>query len=147
MKAGGALRFAILGGAIVILAGLAVLPVGLAHGELALRWGAVGWAVTAVTGVAGGAWMARLHGRQGSGFLVALGTCMLARLVASVGGALGAAVIGRPAVWPYILGLCVGYVPLQLFEIGWFLRWARIRDREAGRSVGRRPAREVEARR
>jgi hypothetical protein len=145
LKAGGALRFSILGGTIVVLAGLAVLPVGLARGDLALRWGVVGWAIMAVTGVAGGAWLARMHGRQGSGFLVALGTCMLARLFASVGGALVAALSGKQAVWPYIVGLCVGYVPLQLFEIGWFLRWARIRDRGATGSVGRRSAREVGA--
>ena len=56
---------------------------------------------------------------------------MLARLFASVGGALGAAVRGTDAVWPYLVGLCAGYVPLQLFEVGWFLRLSKVRSREA----------------
>jgi hypothetical protein len=120
-----------IGAAVAGIAGLALLPLGLGRGGLALRWGFTGWAIMAVTGVAGGVWLTRTHGRQGSGFLVALGTCMLARLFASVGGALGAAVRGTDAVWPYLVGLCAGYVPLQLFEVGWFLRLSKVRAREA----------------
>lgn len=141
MRSSGAFRFAITGGAIAVAAGLALLPPGLSRGASALRWGALGWAIMALTGLAGGVWMARTHGRQGSGFLVALGTCMLARLFGSVGGALAAAARGTEAVWPYLAGLCAGYVPLQLFEIGWFLRLSKVRSREdresrAGRSAG-----------
>jgi hypothetical protein len=143
LKAGGALRFAILGGVIAVGAGLALLPVGLARGGMALRWGAIGWAIMAVIGVVGGAWLARMHGRQGSGFLVALGTCMLARLFASVGGALGAAISGMDAVWPFLAGLCAGYVPLQAFEMIWFVRRSRVQAREELASGGQQPAREA----
>ena len=131
MKSSGALRFAIIGAAVAVLAGLALLPLALARGGPAPVWGFTGWANMALTGLAGGIWMTRTHGRQGSGFLVALGTCMLARLFASVGGALTAAVRGTDAVWPFLVGLCAGYVPLQLFEVGWFLRLSKVRSREA----------------
>jgi len=127
LKSSGSLWFAVLGGAIVVAAGLAVLPSALARGPETLRWGILGWSIMAVTGVAGGAWMDRKHGLQGAGFLVALGTCMLARLFAAVAGAAGAAMNGMDAVWPYLVGLGVGYVPLQLFETGWFIRRARVR--------------------
>jgi hypothetical protein len=143
MKAGRALRFAVLSGAIAIAAGLALLPLGLQRGPTALFWGGIGWAIMALTGVAGGTWLVRAHGRQGSGFLVALGTCMLARLFASVAGALTAASSGMDAVWPYIAGLGAGYVPLQLFEVGWFLRVARSRSRETAPLVSQRPVDEI----
>ena len=45
--------------------------------------------------------MERKHGSPGSGFLIALGTCMLARLFASVAGALVAAASGTDAVWAF----------------------------------------------
>lgn len=131
MRSGGAVRFGILGAAVAVLAGLALLPLALNRGGPAPLWGFTGWAIMAATGLAGGVWMTRTHGRQGSGFLVALGTCMLARLFASVGGALTAAVRGTDAVWPYLVGLGAGYVPLQLFEVGWFLRLSKIRSRQA----------------
>ena len=131
MRSSAALWFAIIGTVIAVAAGLPLLPLALDRGAPAPSWGFTGWAIMAVTGVAGGIWMTRTHGRQGSGFLVALGTCMLARLFASVGGALIAAVRGTDAVWPYLVGLGAGYVPLQLFEVGWFLRLSKIRSRQA----------------
>lgn len=134
MRSSGALRFAASGGAVAVAAGLALLPLVLSRGDAAVRWGVTGWAIMVLTGMVGGVWMARTHGRQGAGFLVALGTCMLARLFGSVGGALAAATRGTEAVWPYLAGLCAGYVPLQLFEIGWFLRLSRMRSREEGES-------------
>jgi len=70
--------------------------------------------------------MSRKHGGEGAGFLVALGTCMLARLFASVAGAAGAALSGMDAVWPYVVGLTAGYLPLQMFELYWFIRRARL---------------------
>lgn len=145
MKSTGALGFAIIGVAIAAIAGLALLPLALARGGAALNWGLTGWAIMVLTGVAGGVWMTRTHGRSGSGFLVALGTCMLARLFASVGGALGAATRGTDAVWPYLVGLCAGYVPLQLFEIGWFLRLSKVRSQEESGSLARRSAGEAGA--
>jgi hypothetical protein len=126
LRSGGALRFAILGGAIVLASGFALLPQALSRGDDTLRWGALGWSIMAVTGLAGGVWMLRKHGGKGAGFLVALGTCMLARLFASVAGAAGAAMGGMEAVWPYVVGLAAGYLPLQLFELYWFIRRARL---------------------
>ena len=130
MKSGGAVRFGILGAAVAVLAGLALLPLALKQGGPAPLWGFTGWAIMAATGLAGGVWMTRTHGRQGSGFLVALGTCMLARLFASVAGALAAAASGTHAVWAFLAGLCAGYVPLQVFEVGWFIRKSRNRSRD-----------------
>jgi len=145
LRASGALRFATIGSAVAVAAGLALLPLALSRGGDAVRWGLTGWAIMALTGVAGGAWMARTHGRQGSGFLVALGTCMLARLFGSVGGALVAATRGTDAVWPYLAGLCAGYIPLQSFEIGWFLRRSKARPRDDGESQVARSAGEAGA--
>ncbi len=125
MKASGALRFALLGGAIALAVGLPLLPWALAEGPVAVQWGVSGWLVMAVTGMAGGVWLVLKHGKRGSGFLVALGTCMLARLFASAAGAFGAAQQGMEAVWPYIVGLIAGYLPMQLFELWWFVRVAR----------------------
>jgi hypothetical protein len=125
LRAFGAGRFALIGGAIVAAAGAALLPLAIARGTVALQWGLAGWLVMAITGLAGGIWLVWKHGKQGSGFLVALGTCMLARLFASAAGAFGAAMQGMEAVWPYLIGLVAGYIPLQLFEIWWFVRSAR----------------------
>ena len=133
MKSSGALRFAFLGGAIALATGLALLPQAVSRGEEIVRWAVLGWSIMAVTGVAGGTWMVRKHGQEGAGFLVALGTCMLARLFASVAGAGGAAISGMDAVWPYVAGLAVGYLPLQAFELFWFIRKAR---KQAAGEVG-----------
>jgi hypothetical protein len=114
-----------MGGAITLAVGLAVLPLAISRGAAAVQWGVSGWLIMATTGMAGGVWLVFKHGKQGSGFLVALGTCMLARLFASAAGAFGAAQQGMEAVWPYIVGLCTGYLPLQLFELWWFVRSAR----------------------
>jgi hypothetical protein len=142
LRSAGPLRFTIYGGTILVASGLALLPWAVSRGPTALRWGALGWSITALIGLAGGAWMARTHGKPGAGFLVALGTCMLARLFASVAGALVAATRGLDAIWPYVAGLGAGYVPLQLFELGWFLR--RSKSRFRGPSVaGKGPAGEV----
>ena len=112
---------------IAVASGLGVLALATPHGGLALRWGLIGWSIMALAGVVGAVWAAAVHGRPGSGFLLALGTCMLARLFGAALGAWGAARHGMEAVWPYLGGLAVGYVPLQLFELTWFLRKARER--------------------
>ena len=130
MKGTGALRFVILSGAIAAAVGLALLFLVPDRGPGDLFWGSLGWAIMATSGVAGGGWMVRRHGSAGSGFLVALGTCMLARLFASVAGALAAASSGNHAVWAFLAGLCAGYVPLQVFEVGWFIRKSRNRSRD-----------------
>lgn len=129
MKSTGALKFAIIGGVIVVAAGMALLLLTSDRDAFLRGWSILGWSIMAVTGVAGGIWLSRVHGRQGAAFLVALGTCMLARLFASVGGAVGAAISGKHAVWAYLAGLCAGYIPLQSFEVFWFIRKARQRSR------------------
>ena len=143
MKAGGTFLYAVLGVAIAVATGLALLLFGMQRGETALFWGGIGWAIMALTGVVGGTWLVRVHGRQGSGFLVALGTCMLARLFASVAGALSAATSGMDAVWPFIVGLGAGYAPLQMLEVGWFVRVARAQARDGATLMSRRPADEI----
>ena len=122
---GAAGRFLIVCGVIALVSGAALAWFGSARGEGFLRWSLLGWLVMASIGVVGGVWAVRVHGRPGAGFIVAIGTCMLARLFASALGAWGAARHGMPAVWPYLTGLTAGYVPLQLFELGWFVRRAR----------------------
>ncbi|HXV74993.1 MAG TPA: hypothetical protein VD788_01640 [Candidatus Polarisedimenticolaceae bacterium] len=91
----------------------------------ALGWALAGWAWMTLVGVGGGAWIAARHGDPGPGFLKALGTCILSRLAGAAGGAALAASHGADAVWPYLAGLGTGFVPLQVFEIGWFLRRSR----------------------
>ena len=115
-------RFLVPCGAIAGLSGALLFLAAFPRGEGFLRWSLLGWVVMASIGVVGGVWAVRAHGRPGAGFIVAIGTCMLARLFASALGAWGAARHGMPAVWPYLTGLTAGYVPLQLFELGWFVR-------------------------
>ena len=97
-----------------------------------MRWSLIGWAVMSLTGVICGSWMAALHGRPGAAFVAALLGCTLARLIAAGLGAWATTQIGYKAAWPYMIGLGVGYVPLQLFEAGWFLTRGAGRSRSSG---------------
>jgi hypothetical protein len=103
-------------------AALIVIPFAATRGPVAIGWGLLGWSVMVLVGAFGGAWVVARHGAPGAGFLVAMGTCMLARLFGAAAGALVAGMQGTGAVWPYLAGLGVGYIPLQFFEIGWFMR-------------------------
>ena len=94
---------------------------------MVVRWSLIGWGVMSLFGVIGGSWMAAVHGRPGASFVGALVGCLLARMIAAALGALGAASIGYPAAWPYVIGLGAGYLPLQLFEAGWFLTQGKAR--------------------
>ena len=125
MKVSGALKYCLWGSAVGLTAGLALLLYTMSSGELALRWSLLGWLVMTATGVAGGGWMAAVHGRPGSVFIVALVGCMLTRLFASGWGAWAATAVGSEAAWPYVIGLGAGFVPLQVFETGWFLTRSR----------------------
>lgn len=125
MSAAGAGRFAVVCGTIALVSGAAVWTFAAERGPETLRWSLLGWAVMAVSGVGAGVWMARVHGRPGTGFLLALGTGMLARLFGAAAGALWAAQHGVEAVWAYLAGLSAGYLPLQAFESVWFLRRTR----------------------
>ena len=104
----------------------ALVPVGLALSVTGRVWLFSGWVIMALFGLVGGLWMTTVHGRDGADFLVALGTCMLARLAVAASGAFFAARAGMEAVWPYLAGLAVGFISMQVLEVGWFLRKAKI---------------------
>jgi hypothetical protein len=134
---GSAARRYALGSAAVASAALVVALAATARygsGDAA-GWVLLGWGVTTAVGVAGGAWLASAHGTLGTDFLKALGTCILTRLAGAAAGAAWAGSQGMGAVWAYLAGLGAGFVSLQLFEIGWFLRlsrgWAPLRGRDA----------------
>ena len=117
---GRALRYLLWGGAIsAVTLGLALYHAASSDGYEPL-WTAAGWLVAAGIGLVAGFWMNRVHGRAGAAFIVALGTCMLARLfaAAAVGGA--ATMAGRIAIWSFVVGLAAGFIPLQVLEVGWF---------------------------
>jgi len=114
--------FAIRGGVVCVAAGTAAAIAAAPAGPATLAWVLAGWTVPAAAGLAGGARMAELRGRAGPGFLVALGICMLARLAGVALGAGAAAWVGPAAVGPYLAGLAAGYVPLQAYELVWFVR-------------------------
>ena len=122
---GGALPFASIGVAIALLSALPVLAFGRSHGRPILVWSLAGWAVMAVVGIAAGVWMVRSHGRPGSGFLAAVAGGMLSRLFLSAAGAAWAARQDIETVWAFLGGLVAGYVPLQAFELTWFIRKGR----------------------
>jgi hypothetical protein len=121
-------RFAIVCILIAVASGVAVYAVASPRGAEIVRWSMTGWAITAVVGVVTGLWMVRVHGKPGSGFLAAMGTGMLARLFLSAAVALWAAQHGIEYVWAFLAGLVAGYLPMQAFEVTWFLREARRRD-------------------
>ena len=132
-RAGEAFRFASIGVAIALLSALPVLALGRAHGREILVWSLGGWALMAVVGIAAGVWMVRSHGRPGSGFLAALAGGMLSRLFLSAAGAAWAARQDIETVWAFLGGLAAGYVPLQTFELAWFIRRGRGSLRDLGR--------------
>jgi hypothetical protein len=112
--------------AIAALAGgvaAALLSLGRPAGDRV--WVLAGWAVLAFAGTLGGAWLAREHGKPGSGFLVALGAGVAARFVAVAGGCVAAALAGNGALTAYAVGLLTGFVPVQAFEAIWFFRRTR----------------------
>ncbi len=113
--------------AVASAAGAVLLLFSYSSGQTVIGWSLLGWLVMTATGVIGGSWMAALHGRPGSAFVGAVLGCMLARLVGSALGAWAATPIGIEAARPYVIGLGVGYVPLQIFEAKWFLARSRRR--------------------
>lgn len=120
-----ATRYTMWSGAVAIGVAACLIAVGRAQGTEAVTWSLLGWSIMALTGVAGGAWMTARHGQPNSRFLVALGTCMLARLFGAAAGAAAAVLNGSVATTSYLIGLGAAFVALQVLEIGWFLRKAR----------------------
>jgi uncharacterized ion transporter superfamily protein YfcC len=75
-----------------------------------------------VPGIAGGAWLAREHGRSVTRFLVALVTGFVTRLFLAALAAFFAAGAGNGAGTALLAGLAAGFVPLMIFEMVWFVR-------------------------
>jgi hypothetical protein len=84
-------------------------------------WAYAGFLAMAVPGLLTGTWLARVHGRLGSPFAVALFGGFLARLVLAAITASLAARAGGGAGSALLAGLAAGFVPLFLFETCWFL--------------------------
>jgi hypothetical protein len=123
-------RFLIRGAGLAALAGgLLAGAIGSAYPErlaAGLAWGLVGWGSMAVVGLSGGAWTVARHGSPAAGFLLAAGTCMLARLILLAAGAFAAKPQGMEAVYAYLIGFGAAYLPIQVFEMRWFLRRNRV---------------------
>ena len=122
MKSNSALSFALQAGVLASILAIALVLALRPHGGSAIRFALAGWGIIALTGVAGGAWIARNHGRGIVAFLVALQSCMLARLALAAGGAFVSWKAGEDAIRFFLTGLAVGFLPLQTFEIVWFYR-------------------------
>jgi hypothetical protein len=117
------MRFALWSGASAVAGALVALPLaGATWGWPGVHWSLLGWLVTTLAGVAGGIWLLTRHGSHGSGFLVAVGVCMLARLIVFVAGPLAVASRGRGAALACVVGLFAGYVPTQATEVIWIAR-------------------------
>jgi hypothetical protein len=115
-------RYALVAGVVALAMALPLVAGSLRFGPVALRFALAGWAVTALAGIAGGAWLVARHGANGTAFFVALASGMLARLVLAAVGAGIAAMRGTEAVFAYAVGLLAGFLPLQVFEMVWFQR-------------------------
>ena len=115
-------RFLAIGASIVALSGAAGYFLARSAAPEAVAPCLLGWAIMAAAGLVGGGFMVRAHGRPGSGFLGALAASMLTRLFLSAAGAAWAAASGIETVWAFLGGLAAGYVPLQAFELAWFIR-------------------------
>jgi len=120
--------------------GACALAFGAAGAGLALRFSrpipsasVVGWALAASLGAVCGARLVSLHGTRGAGFLVAHGTCTLARLFAFAGGVGWAMTRSTNEAVAFIAGLVAGYLPTQVFELVWFARQTKGRK---GRASG-----------
>lgn len=116
------MRFARWSGASALIAALLMVPLAASWGGTVVRWSLLGWLVTALAGVAGGTWLISKHGTRGPGFLVALGVCMLARLILFVAAPFAVAQHGAEAAVACIVGLFAGYLPTQATEVIWIAR-------------------------
>lgn len=117
-------RFAWKAGAILILSGLSASAAAL-RGKGSVSWALLGWAAAALPGLVAGIVLAERHGKPGSGFVLALGAGILTRFVVVLGSLGAALVAGGGAYRPWLLGVVLGYVPMEIFEIVWFHRRAR----------------------
>ena len=114
------MKYATWSAAIALLAVAALLAY-LVPRSGSVGWSLLAWAIMTVSFVVGGAWQVAVHGRPGSAFLVVLGSCILARLFGAAAGAAAAVWNGEAAMRSYLTGLGFAWVPLQSFEVVWFL--------------------------
>ncbi len=87
-----------------------------------LAWILVGWTGMAAIGIGSGAWMAAAYGKPGPGFLAAMVAGMLGRLAVASAGAVAAVRWGGEGLWGYLAGWALGFVPLQVYEVAYFVR-------------------------
>lgn len=127
-------RFVARGALVALTAGVLVAAATVATGAEP-RWAGLGWALACLLGLAGGAWLAALHGTPGSAFLVALGVGLLARLGVLTLAAVAAALAGNSAIGSYGLGLGFGFVAMLAYEAAWFVLADR-RQRWNGGTLG-----------
>lgn len=121
VEPGGPRRYATYAALVALLAGLALLPLALANGGSWL-WGYLaGWGAMATIGAAGGAGLVARHGGRSGAFVVVMIACMLARLSTVVVGAVLLWWMDLPPVG-FLVGIAVGFVPLQILEGVWFYR-------------------------
>lgn len=85
-------------------------------------WGLLGWLLATGLGMICGARLVTLHGRPGSAFLIAHGSCILARLFAFAGGTAWAASHSKEEAWAFLVGVAAAYLPIQILELVWFAR-------------------------
>ena len=113
----------VLGASTAASLGVVVLLAGYARADrVAAGWAATGFLAMALPGVAGGAWLAREHGRSASRFIVALATGFVTRLAAAAVAVFFESRAGGGAGPALLSGLAAGFVPVTLFEMAWFVR-------------------------
>ena len=125
MTFGSAAGFARAASVAAVIGALALLPWFAGDDRLAASWAARGFLAMALPGIAGGAWLAREHGRAGSRFVAVLGVGFILRLALAAIAAFGAAKAGGGAVDGLLPGLAAGFVPVTAFEMFFFARAGR----------------------
>lgn len=98
---------------------------GLGAGEFLLA----GFAVAALPGVAGGAWLAGRWGSPGPGFYGGMVAAMAFRFVAVGIGTVVGLRSGGDAPWAFLLGFAATFVPLTVYEAIWFRRESAAAER------------------
>ena len=100
---------------------LTVVATGLPGG-----WAATGWLLASGVGLVGGICLASRHGKPGSGFLVALGVTMGARMMSMATGlVLAMRSGGGAAAGAFLAGFGWSFAALTAVEWVWFSRAAR----------------------
>ena len=114
-------RYAAYGSLLALAGGAALLPLALGSGGPWLGTYLAGWGAMALIGVVGGTAQVARHGRSSTSFVLVMIACMLLRLISILAGVL---ILKRLDLSPigFVVGLGIGFVPLQIFEGVWFYR-------------------------